>query len=89
MCVRVCVCVHMCMCLAHPAGVQSCRDMGIKCPILPGYMVAQTFSGFQKFTSWCRTSVPSGLRKALNDTRHDDEGVKRVGIQVCVCASEM
>ena len=63
-------------------SVQSCRDVGIRCPILPGYMVAQTYSGFQKFTSWCRTTVPPDLRKALADTKHDDEGVKRVGIQV-------
>ncbi len=61
---------------------KACRDMGIRCPILPGYMVAQTYSNFQKCTAWCRSRVPSQLQRDLRDTMHDDEGVKRVAIKV-------
>lgn len=60
---------------------QRCRDLGIEVPIVPGYMIPQTFAGFKQFTEWCRTSVPPALRAALEDTRHDDEGVKAVGIE--------
>ena len=42
---------------------QRARAMGISCPILPGYMIIQTYAGFTKFTKWCKTSVPKEVSR--------------------------
>jgi len=60
-----------------------CREIGIPAhiPILPGYLPIQNYASFRKFTSWCKTSVPNPIDKALEKVKDDDEQVKALGVQ--------
>jgi methylenetetrahydrofolate reductase (NADPH) len=37
--------------------VSNCREIGIKCPIVPGIMPIQNYKGFLRMTSLCKTKV--------------------------------
>lgn len=63
--------------------VASCRATGIQCPVIPGMMPIQSFSSFQKMTSFCRTRVPPKVWRDLESIHDDDESVKKYGIQLC------
>ena len=60
-----------------------CRAAGITCPIIPGMMPIQSFSQFQKMTSFCRTKVPACIWDALAKIKDDDEAVKAYGVAYC------
>lgn len=75
------------VCLLLPPTLQRCRDIGIKCPIIPGYMVPPTYEVFNKFTAWCRSRIPRDLASALAETKFDDETVKKLVVKVCVRVS--
>ncbi|TMW58317.1 hypothetical protein Poli38472_011905 [Pythium oligandrum] len=64
--------------------VKDCRDMGITIPILPGYLPIQNYNSFLKFTSWCKTQVPSEVLQALERIKNDDAAVKRYGTQLAI-----
>lgn len=64
--------------------VARCRAAGITCPIIPGMMPIQSFSSFQKMTSFCRTRVPERIWTDLAPVRDDDEAVKAYGVKYCV-----
>ena len=64
--------------------VTKCRSAGIKCPIIPGMMPIQSYSSFEKMTSFCKTYVPSKIWDNLNPIRENDEEVKAYGVTVCV-----
>ena len=64
--------------------VQSCREAGITCPIIPGMMPIQNYSSFQRMTSFCRTSVPQFVYEAVAPIADNDEAVKAYGVQLCV-----
>lgn len=53
-----------------------CREIGIKVPILPGYLPIQNYNSFQKFTVWCKTAVPAHIATALEKIKDDDEQVR-------------
>jgi methylenetetrahydrofolate reductase (NADPH) len=57
---------------------------GITCPIIPGMMPIQSYSSFQKMTSFCRTKVPDRVWEALLPIKDDDEQVKMYGVHLCV-----
>ena len=40
--------------------------IGIKCPIVAGYMPIQSFATFQKLSSWCRSHIPTEVSRACN-----------------------
>lgn len=46
--------------------VDDCRQIGIKCPILPGIMPIQSYNGFKKMTGFCKTQVRHGPCETTN-----------------------
>lgn len=63
---------------------KKCKEVGIYCPIIPGMMPIQSFSSFQKMTSFCKTRVPDKIWRDLAPIRDDDEQVKAYGVRLCV-----
>lgn len=68
--------------------VKDAKEMGINVPIIPGIMPIQSYNGFKRMTTFCKTKIPEQITKdlaALN-TENDDEvkayGI-RLGIQMC------
>merc|ERR1719355_325302 len=62
--------------------VDKCRKMGITIPILPGIMPIQSYAGFNKMTSLCKTKVPAHIPQKLDPVKDDDEKVKDAGVQI-------
>ena len=46
--------------------VEDCRRIGITAPIIPGIMPIQTYGGFQRMTTFCKTIIPDHVRLALD-----------------------
>jgi methylenetetrahydrofolate reductase (NADPH) len=67
--------------------VKDCRELGIKCPIIPGMMPIHGYAGFTRMTALCKTHVPQQIFDALEPIKNDDEAVKnygvRLGIEMC------
>lgn len=63
---------------------ERCRNIGITCPVIPGIMPIQNYSGFKKMTSLCQTKVPKQLLEDLESISHDEHKVKEYGIDLCV-----
>jgi methylenetetrahydrofolate reductase (NADPH) len=61
-----------------------CVNAGIKCPIIPGMMPIQSYSSFQKMTTFCKTSVPQNIWDELYPIKDNDEEVKMYGVKLCV-----
>lgn len=64
--------------------VKDCRDLGITCPILPGMMPIQTYTGFKRMTTLCKTHVPPFINEALDPIQNDDSAVKAYGVKLCI-----
>jgi methylenetetrahydrofolate reductase (NADPH) len=60
------------------------KKLGIDCPIIPGMMPIQSYTSFQKMTSFCKTKVPSHIWEGLTPIKDNDEEVKMYGVQLCV-----
>lgn len=71
----------------EPAVFLSFRDKciaaGITVPIIPGMMPIQSYSSFQKMTSFCKTKVPEHIWADLAPVREDDEAAKLYGVKLC------
>ncbi|KAL6066042.1 Methylenetetrahydrofolate reductase [Balamuthia mandrillaris] len=64
--------------------VKDCRDLGITCPIIPGMMPIQTYGGFKRMTTLCKTFVPEHITNALEPIQSDDSAVKSYGVKLCI-----
>ena len=64
--------------------VQKCRAAGITCPIVPGIMPIQNYTGFKRMVGFCKTSVPDHISEALEPIKNDDAKVKAYGIELGV-----
>merc|ERR1719311_610219 len=64
--------------------VKRCKAMGITIPILPGIMPIQSYAGFNKMTSLCKTKVPSWIPERLEAVKDDEEKVKDAGVQIAI-----
>jgi len=64
--------------------VDRARSIGIEVPILPGIMPIQSYSGFKKMTSFCKTKVPQQILDQLEEVREDDQKVKNFGVELAV-----
>jgi methylenetetrahydrofolate reductase (NADPH) len=62
--------------------VDKCKAMGITIPILPGIMPIQSYAGFNKMTTLCKTKVPPSFPERLDPIKDDDEKVKDMGVQL-------
>merc|ERR1719446_484367 len=66
------------------AYVDKCKKMGIDIPILPGIMPIQSYAGFNKMTSLCKTKVPEKIPVKLDAVKDDDEQVKTAGVEIAI-----
>merc|ERR1719377_203275 len=64
------------------AYVDKCKAMGITIPILPGIMPIQSYAGFNKMTTLCKTKVPPSFSERLDAVKDDEEKVKDMGVQI-------
>jgi len=58
------------------------REVGIKCPVIPGIMPIQNYNGFVRMTSFCKTHVPQEIQQSLEAIKDDDDAVKQYGIDL-------
>merc|ERR1719478_1231190 len=61
-----------------------CVEMGITIPVLPGIMPIQSYGGFTRMTSLCKTKLPPTLMEDLEPIKDDDQKVKDFGVQLAV-----
>ncbi|XP_010251464.1 PREDICTED: methylenetetrahydrofolate reductase 2-like [Nelumbo nucifera] len=62
--------------------VNDCRQIGIKCPIVPGIMPINNYKGFLRMTGFCKTKIPSEITAALEPIKDNDEAVRSYGIHL-------
>ena len=64
--------------------VKKCRDIGIKCPILPGVFPIQNYNGLKRVISFSNNAVPQKVWDDLEPIKDDDSAVKEYGINLTV-----
>ncbi|KAI9101351.1 methylenetetrahydrofolate reductase-domain-containing protein [Phlyctochytrium arcticum] len=64
--------------------LKDCKTVGINIPILPGLMPIQSYGGFKRMTTLCKTFVPQKIHDALEPIKDDDKAVKEYGVQLCI-----
>jgi len=62
------------------AWVARCREVGISCPIIPGLMPINTYAGWKRIVTLCKTLIPAGMEEELEAIKDDDQAVKDYGI---------
>lgn len=62
--------------------VNDCRQIGIKCPIVPGIMPINTYAGFIRMAGFCKTKIPSEITAALEPIKDNEEAVRAYGIHL-------
>jgi len=61
--------------------VTTCREWGIKCPIIPGLMCINAYGGFKKMSNFCKTRVPKSLDEKMELLKDDPAAVKTFGVE--------
>ncbi|KAI9326269.1 methylenetetrahydrofolate reductase-domain-containing protein [Zopfochytrium polystomum] len=64
--------------------VEQVREAGVTCPILPGIMPIQSYGGFKRMTTLCKTKVPAFILKELEPIKDDDKAVKEYGVSLAM-----
>ncbi|CAF1872641.1 hypothetical protein F2Q70_00028823 [Brassica cretica] len=62
--------------------VNDCRQIGIKCPIVPGIMPINNYKGFLRMIGFCKTKIPAEVMAALEPIQDNEEAVKAYGIHL-------
>src|SRR5262245_27293862 len=55
----------------------------IKVPIVPGILPFLGTEQIKRFASLCGAKLPDDLRKKLEELAHDDESIRKLGVEVC------
>lgn len=63
---------------------QDCREIGIRCPILPGIMPIISYNSFQKMVTFCKVNVPKHVLSHLESIKDDAQAIIDYGIDLCV-----
>ncbi|HXQ21323.1 MAG TPA: methylenetetrahydrofolate reductase [NAD(P)H] [Candidatus Acidoferrales bacterium] len=63
------------------AFVERARARGVRAPIIPGIMPITNVAQIERFTSMCGTRIPCELQARLERARHDEDAVRRIGIE--------
>ena len=66
------------------AWIEKVRAAGITIPIIPGIMPIQSYGGFKRMTTLCKTFVPQSIHDALEPIKDDDQAVKEYGVHLAV-----
>lgn len=61
--------------------VNSCREWGITCPIIPGLMCINNYGGFKKMSKLCKTRVPPSLSEKMEAMKDDGAAIKTFGAE--------
>ncbi|KAJ3312573.1 hypothetical protein HDV04_002890 [Boothiomyces sp. JEL0838] len=64
--------------------VKEVRALGITAPILPGMMIIQSYNGFKRMTTLCKTKVPQYIYDDLEPIKDDDQAVKDYGVKMMI-----
>eukprot|EP00158_Paraphelidium_tribonemae_P004848 Partr_v1_DN26998_c0_g1_i4_m6645 putative Methylenetetrahydrofolate reductase len=64
--------------------VKDLRAMGVNCPIIPGIMPIQSYGGFKRMTTLCKTFVPQKIWDELEPIKDDDQKVKEFGVSLAI-----
>jgi methylenetetrahydrofolate reductase (NADPH) len=59
------------------------RQRGVKVPIVPGILPFLSAKQIKRFTSLCGARLPDHLVRRLDELAHDDESVRKLGVEVC------
>lgn len=62
--------------------VESCEQMDLDIPIMPGIMPITNFTSLSRFSDACGAEIPRWLRKRLQDYGDDIESIKAFGTDV-------
>tara|TARA_Y100001933_G_scaffold60323_2_gene60570 strand:+ start:8999 stop:10723 length:1725 start_codon:yes stop_codon:yes gene_type:complete len=64
--------------------VNKCREIGIKCKIIPGILTISSYQGFIRMVDFCKCSVPSNILDDLKKIKDNDIDVIEYGINITV-----
>lgn len=62
--------------------IESCEQMGLKLPIMPGIMPITNYSSLSRFSDACGAEIPRWLRKRLQAYGDDIDSIKALGTDV-------
>ena len=62
--------------------VESCEQMGIEIPIVPGIMPITNFAQLARFSDLCGTEIPRWLRRRLEGYSDDIDSIRSFGLEV-------
>jgi methylenetetrahydrofolate reductase (NADPH) len=71
-------------CKVERDWLKRARAAGVAIPVIAGHMPIQNYTSFQKFTSWCKSTVPGQLRTNLKQIQNDDDAVREYGIKFTI-----
>lgn len=61
--------------------VLNCRKWGIQCPIIPGLMCINGYTGFRKMSNLCKSRIPDFLDTQIESSKNDRDAIKGIGIE--------
>jgi methylenetetrahydrofolate reductase (NADPH) len=61
--------------------VADCRAAGITVPIIPGLMLLQTYHGFHRMTTLCKSRVPAEVFERIETIKDDEAKIREYGIE--------
>jgi methylenetetrahydrofolate reductase (NADPH) len=67
---------------AYIRFVESCQELGIDAPIVPGIMPINNYAQLARFSDACGAEIPRWLRKRLESYGDDLESIRAYGIDV-------
>jgi methylenetetrahydrofolate reductase (NADPH) len=67
---------------AYIRFVESCEQLGVDIPIVPGIMPINNYAQLARFSDACGAEIPRWLRKRMEDFDDDMESARSYGIEV-------
>ncbi|MEW8044078.1 MAG: methylenetetrahydrofolate reductase [NAD(P)H] [gamma proteobacterium symbiont of Phacoides pectinatus] len=67
---------------AYYRFIDSCEDMGLAIPVVPGIMPITNYSSLMRFSDACGAEIPRWIRKRLEAYGDDIESIRAFGIEV-------
>jgi methylenetetrahydrofolate reductase (NADPH) len=64
--------------------VSECREIGIKCPIIPGILPIQGYNSLQNITKMCYVPIPQYIKDQIEPIKDDDSAIKEFGVRYAI-----